>query len=313
MNAGTEKIEIDRSKLFLPARFALFITSYIPLFILLGVKDWAERMASCTPQDSEVNTANPFSSSTLIQHINEVGIVRSTMDAVVFFFRAYTVSSICASIVFICGVISFLVLKNLKKHAAMCHVYAVVSMENQSSNAAAYMASYIVPLALMQSNWLYNSILLLVVMLILFVIFCNSDLLLVNPVLCLRYAIFKISYTQTLPHDGCNTALQGRAGLEVRRISYPQFISEHGNGEQTSSQEPVLALARLEEEIQELRHNLLVLSERLQWQNSLKQGLIMVRRIDNADYSRLRLQNLGYQLFFAVLDTKPKKGVQHGK
>lgn len=151
------------------ALFSLFITSYIPLFfIVIGkqLKDGCEYM-------------------------NCVGWSK---NAVCCFLSHFGMASLLAllSIVGIVGIV--VLLRNLKKNLPNGQTVTVTKISNRNSEAIGYIATYIVPfLASDFSSW-FECVVFVVLMGLIYVIYTNSNMILINPLLSIWYSLLEIEY-----------------------------------------------------------------------------------------------------------------------
>ena len=153
------------------ALFSLFITSYIPLFfIVIGkqLKDGCEYM-------------------------NWVGWSK---NAVCCFLSHFGMASLLAllSIVGIVGIV--VLLRNLKKNLPNGQTVTVTKISNRNSEAIGYIATYIVPfLASDFSSW-FECVVFVVLMGLIYVIYTNSNMILINPLLSIWYSLLEIEYKE---------------------------------------------------------------------------------------------------------------------
>ena len=163
------------------ALFSLFITSYIPLFFIVIVKQvndgwnylcwggWNEEAIKCF--------LSHFGMSVLLALLSIVGIV---------------------------GII--VLLNNLESNLKNGTKVKVTKISNRNSEAIGYIATYIVPfLASDFSTWFESSI-FIVVMALIYTIYTNSTMIMINPLLSIRYSLLEVEYIvigdkSTVPHD----------------------------------------------------------------------------------------------------------------
>lgn len=161
MKAGTELHSV--------AKFALFATSYTPLFILIIIKQVCDNRS----------------------YLHFGGL---NFDALKCLFEKFTISLTLATII-IFGILGCVFLfQNLKKKRG--NKVIVTEVTNRNSESVGYIATYIIPLVFQNFNSLYEIIAVLFIFIVMYSIYINSNLLLINPVLNLfQYSIFEIKYT----------------------------------------------------------------------------------------------------------------------
>lgn len=159
----------SRTELHGVAKFALFATSYTPLFILIIIKQVYDNRS----------------------YLHFGGL---NLDAVKCLFEKFTISIILATII-IFGILGCVFLfQNLKQKRG--NKVIVTEVTNRNSESVGYIATYIIPLVFQNFNSLYEIIAVLFIFIVMYSIYINSNLLLINPVLNLfQYSIFEIKYT----------------------------------------------------------------------------------------------------------------------
>ena len=142
------------------ALFSLFVTSYIPLFaIVIGkqIKDGWEFM-----------NWGGWNVEALWCFVTHFGM------------------SLVLSIISITGCVGIIVLlNNLKKNLNNGYTAKVTKISNRNSEAIGYIATYIVP---------FLSVVFVVIMVLIYVIYTNSNMILINPVLNIWYSLLEIEY-----------------------------------------------------------------------------------------------------------------------
>ena len=151
------------------ALFSLFITSYMPLFFIVIVKQlndgwdylcwggWSEDAINCF--------LSHFGMSVLLSLLSITGIV---------------------------GII--VLLHNLESNLKNGTKTKLTKISNRNSEAIGYIATYIVPfLASDFSTW-FESFIFIVVMALIYTIYTNSNMILINPLLSIRYSLLEVEY-----------------------------------------------------------------------------------------------------------------------
>lgn len=151
------------------AEFVLFITSYIPLFILIVLKQVSEN----------------------IIYLNWVGLSSESIS--VFFEKfGFSFSLILISVFSLIG--CKLLFSNFRKNINNGENVILTDVRNRNSESIGYIATYIIPFIFQSFNTWYEIFAFTFLMVIIYRIYVNSNLLLINPVLSFRYSIFEIEY-----------------------------------------------------------------------------------------------------------------------
>lgn len=151
------------------ALFSLFVTSYIPLFaIVIGkqMKDGWEYMQW-----------GGWNKEAFCCFLNNFGMA-------------------CFLVIFsIVGIVGVVVLfNNLRKNLPNGQAVTITKISNRNSEAIGYIATYIVPfMASDFSSW-FECIVFVVVMGLIYVIYTNSNMILINPILNIKYSLLDIEY-----------------------------------------------------------------------------------------------------------------------
>jgi hypothetical protein len=153
------------------AQFALFVTSYLPLFILIMLRQIAENYP----------------------YLNYAGFNRSGIS---FYFSKFCLSSVLlVSSLF--GTYGFFqTLRNLKTDAPNGFPIVVKDLKNKNSESIGYIATYIIPFLFQGFNSFYECISVLLLLIIIYRIYINSTLLLINPVLSIQYGLYEIEFDE---------------------------------------------------------------------------------------------------------------------
>ena len=151
------------------ALFSLFITSYLPLFaIVIGkqIKEgwnylcwggWSGEARNC-------------------------------------FFKHFGMSAVLV-VVSVIGVMGVMVLlHNLKRNLPNGEMVKVTKISNRNSEAIGYIATYIVPFVASDFSSKFECGIFVVVMGLIYTIYTNSNMILINPLLSIWYSLLEIEY-----------------------------------------------------------------------------------------------------------------------
>jgi Flagellar biosynthesis/type III secretory pathway lipoprotein len=151
------------------AQFVLFATSYIPLFVLIALRQISE--------NSSFLVWGGFYFDSIILCFQKFGL------------------SILSIIISIVGYIGYMwTFQNLEKVSPNGDNVTVLNVDNKNSESIGYIATYIVPFLFQSFNGWYESFALIFLMVIIYRIYINSNLILINPILSFTYSLFEIEY-----------------------------------------------------------------------------------------------------------------------
>lgn len=152
------------------APLALFLSSYLPLFILISLRQvW---------YNAEFLSWGGLNLSAILIMIQKFGV------------------SILCFIMTILGIVgTCLVFKYIQEYASSGDNITIDSISNMNDEPIAYLATYIVPIMFQDySNWV-DVITLVALFYITYCLYVKSKLILVNPILGLKYQIYCFSYS----------------------------------------------------------------------------------------------------------------------
>lgn|SRR5574344_1682394 len=174
-----------------PAQFALFATSYIPLFFLIIVRQIMDNYKYLTWGGLSVDS--------IYVCVQKFGL------------------SILSLFVVIFGLIGCkFLLYNLEKDSTNGDYVTLTKVNNRNSESIGYIATYVFPFLFQGFDGWYEFFAIPFLMVIIYGIYINSNMILINPLLSLRYSLFEIEYND---HNGVN-----RNGLMI--IKNKQFCKE---------------------------------------------------------------------------------------
>lgn len=151
------------------AQFVLFASSYIPLFILIVFKQISENISSL--------------------HWGGLNV-----DAISICLQKFGLSIFVVVIAAI-GYIGYkLTFQKLEEDSPNGDNVTIVKIDNKNNESIGYIATYIVPFLFQSFNGWYAPCALIFLMTIIYRIYINSNLILINPVLSFRYSLFEIEY-----------------------------------------------------------------------------------------------------------------------
>lgn len=149
------------------AQLSLFITSYIPLFLLIVVKQFSNN----------------------ITYLKWGGLTRSSFWL---FLKMFWLSIALLLVSFLAILATNCLLKNLHKGAVDGFEVRVIDTKNLGSEAVGYIGTYIIPFLFQGYNSWAEIVALFILLFIIYRVYVNSSMILVNPFLAMRYPILEV-------------------------------------------------------------------------------------------------------------------------
>lgn len=152
------------------ALFSLFITSYIPLFAIVVLKQLND--------GAEYLHWGGFNNEAIGCFLRHFG-----MSAVLLVLSAF-------------GIVGTIVLfHNLKSNLPNGSTVKVKKINNRNSEAIGYIATYIVPFFTSDFSVWFECVVFGVIIILIYTIYTNSSMILINPLLSIWYSLLEIEYT----------------------------------------------------------------------------------------------------------------------
>lgn len=153
------------------AQFVLFATSYLPLFVLIILKQISENYSYFHWGGLNFNA--------IILCIQKFGL------------------SITLLLISLIGIVGCkLLFENLERLSPNGENVTICKIDNKNSESIGYIATYIVPFLFQSFNGWYELAALSFLLIIIYRIYINSNLILINPTLSFKYSLFEIEYMQ---------------------------------------------------------------------------------------------------------------------
>jgi hypothetical protein len=150
-------------------QFALFTTSYFPLFFLIILKQ-------------------------LFANSEKLKFGGFNYEAIILFIKHFGLSSIL-SIISIVGFIGlYFGLQNLNDRAENGFNVSIEDVKNKNSESISYIGTYIIPFLFQNYDGWYDLIAIMFLLFVIYKIYVNSSLLLINPLLNTKYFIFDVDF-----------------------------------------------------------------------------------------------------------------------
>lgn len=190
------------------ALLVLFVSSYIPLFLLVIFRqvtsNWSYFVWGGWSKQAILICCEKFGLSILLGIISLLGLL---------------------------GLV--LTIKKMKKNFPNGDNITVKTIQNRNGESIGYIATYIIPFLFQDFSNLYDSVAFIFLMCIIYRIYIHSSMIAINPVLCCRYLIYDISYEAFgCEHTGLlitnEKQLQENDKIKVYEVGYKLFFSQNG-------------------------------------------------------------------------------------
>lgn len=189
------------------AQFSLFVTSYLPLFILIIFKQFY----------------------TNFDNLNWGGISFKSINYFLENFGLSTILIIIGTYGYIGAILTF---KNIEKASTNGFPSKIIDVKNKNSEAISYIATYIFPFAFQKFDSWFELISILFIILIIYRIYINSSLLLINPIMNLKYAIYDFEFEENGKNKNgmiitTNKFLQEEDNVKLYQIGNKMYYSKN--------------------------------------------------------------------------------------
>lgn len=165
---GNERVR--GNKLQIGARFSLFIVSYLPLFFIM-----------CFTQFY-----------THSEYLNWGGL---SSQSLAIFFKYFGAASVIVLLSLIGSVGLYILIKNVKRRCDVSgRTVKIVDIENKNSESITYLFTYLIPFVFQDLSLLTNVVSISVLLVVTFLIYANSGMILINPTISLKYTLYQVTY-----------------------------------------------------------------------------------------------------------------------
>lgn len=153
------------------AQFAMFVSSYLPLFLLIVIRQLSE--------NSEYLHWSGFNWKGIYCFASKFGLSLVLTIVVLFGWYGYRKT-----------------LRNIEGLSKNGFTATVKDVNNKNSESIGYIATYLIPFLFQSFNSWFECFSVLFLLVIIYRIYINSSLLLINPVLSIWYSIFEIEFEE---------------------------------------------------------------------------------------------------------------------
>lgn len=151
------------------APLVLFLSSYLPLFILIIVRQ-------------------------VYANYNYLSWGGINVDALCCMVKHFGMSLFC-SVLSAFGVIgTIFVFMNLRRRVENGHTYRIIEVSSMNDEPLAYIATYIIPIMFEDYSSLIDCVTIVCIFFVIYRLYIRSKLILVNPILSLNYSIYSVRY-----------------------------------------------------------------------------------------------------------------------
>lgn len=168
----------------------LFLSSYMPLFILIVIRQ-------------------------LLNNYHYLYWGGLSIDTVLCMTKHFGMSILCIILIIVGSLGTYMIFKNLDNNVKNGYTYVVKEVSSMNDEPLAYIATYIIPIIFEDYTNLADCLTVGCIFYIVYRLYVHSKLLLVNPILSFKYSIYNIKYEdgdierQGILISKCNEILEG--------------------------------------------------------------------------------------------------------
>lgn len=154
------------------ARLALFLVSYVPLFLILIIQQLYKYS----------------------EYLRWGGLDSESVFRFVKYFGAVSVLT-TASLLGLIGL--WLLIRNVSRRAQLSgDAVTIVDIENKNSESISYLFTYVIPFVFQDLSDPISVLSVSVLLVVTFLIYTNSSMLLINPTISMWYSLYQIEYIE---------------------------------------------------------------------------------------------------------------------
>lgn len=151
------------------APLMLFLSSYVPLFVLIITRQ-------------------------ILSNIDYLSWGGIKVEYILCMIKHFGMSIICLGLTILGLIGSWFVFENIKKRVENGHSFKINEISSMNDEPLSYIATYIIPLLFGDYNNIIDCVTIICVFYIIYRLYVRSKLILVNPILSLRYSIYCVKY-----------------------------------------------------------------------------------------------------------------------
>jgi hypothetical protein len=154
------------------ARLALFLVSYVPLFLILIIQQLYKYSEHLT-----WGGLNPESIYLFIKYFGAVSVL------------------VTASLLGLLGL--WLLIANVSRRAQLSgDAVTIIDIENKNSESISYLFTYLIPFVFQDLSDPISVLSVTILLVVTFLIYTNSSMLLINPTISMWYSLYQIEYIE---------------------------------------------------------------------------------------------------------------------
>jgi len=159
-----------KADLKIGARLTLFLVSYLPLFAIMGFAQ-------------------------LYKYKDYLHWGGFNSDSLYVFVKYFGAISVLGGLSIFGAFGLYLLLKNVKRRAETSgDVITIIDIENKNSESISYLFTYLIPFVFQDLSSITNVFSVLILLIVTFLIYSNSSMLLINPTISMKYSLYMIEY-----------------------------------------------------------------------------------------------------------------------
>lgn len=154
------------------ARLALFLVSYVPLFLILIIQQLYKYS----------------------EHLTWGGLNQESIYVFIKYFGAVSVL-VASSLLGLLGL--WLLIANVSRRAQSSgDTVTIIDIENKNSESISYLFTYLIPFVFQDLSDPISVLSVSILLVVTFLIYTNSSMLLINPTISMWYSLYQIEYIE---------------------------------------------------------------------------------------------------------------------
>lgn len=162
-------VKLSEYRLRTLAQLSLFLSSYIPLFILLIVKGLLDNS----------------------EFLNWGGL---NLESFALFIQCFGLSTLLSTLCLLGAIGTYILFKNLKTNHHNGEKVKIIDIDNHNSEIISYISTYIVPLLFTNMENTYEILSITFILVIIYRIYIKSKMIMINPILSFWFSIYEIVF-----------------------------------------------------------------------------------------------------------------------
>ena len=151
------------------APLMLFLSSYIPLFGIIALRQ-------------------------IILNFDYLNWAGFSWSGIMLFVTHFGIASLCMVFIIIGSIGTYFIFELIKSDAPNGNNSKIIEVTSMNDEVLGYMATYVIPLLYQDYSNLTDFCTMILIFVIIYKLYVNSKLLLVNPMISFKYSIYSIKY-----------------------------------------------------------------------------------------------------------------------